>query len=79
VLTPNGSAVPCTEAMKGELLQLVTCMATKGLRTLVLAFRDFSNFDASASDNEQHLTCLAIMGIEDPLRPEVPGAVAQCR
>lgn len=79
VMTPNGSAVPCTSAMKGELLDLVNGMASKGLRTLVLAFRDFDAFDEKAPDNEQHLTCLAIMGIEDPIRPEVPGAVATCR
>lgn len=56
--------------------KVIEPMACHGLRTICLAFRDFP---ASAepdwdSENEilSDLTCIAVVGIEDPVRPEVP-------
>ncbi|XP_077460265.1 plasma membrane calcium-transporting ATPase 1-like isoform X2 [Stigmatopora argus] len=59
-------------------------MACDGLRTICLAFRDFPadagepNWDA---ENEivNNLTCVSVVGIEDPVRPEVPEAIAKCQ
>lgn len=51
-------------------------MASEGLRTICLAYRDFPVSDGEPDwDNEAHiltgLTCIAVVGIEDPVRPEV--------
>ena len=51
-------------------------MASEGLRTICLAYRDFPTADGEPDwDNEVQiltsLTCIAVVGIEDPVRPEV--------
>lgn len=49
------------------------------LRTICLAYVDFHeerNWDEPPSGG---FTCISIVGIRDPLRPEVPGAVATCQ
>ncbi|XP_065196137.1 plasma membrane calcium-transporting ATPase 4-like [Sycon ciliatum] len=84
---------------------VVETMASNGLRTICLAYRDFTREDveglkslrsaasleAAAADGDDdegpfdnedmvvsHLTCLGIVGIEDPVRPEVPAAIKVC-
>lgn len=57
-------------------------MASEGLRTICLAYRDFPVSEGEPDwDNENdilsRLTCLCVVGIEDPVRPEVQ-AVAIC-
>lgn len=68
-------------------------MACNGLRTISIAYRDFVPGKAEINqvhiDNEPHwddednlvnnLTCLCIVGIEDPVRPEVPDAIRKCQ
>lgn len=59
-------------------------MATDGLRTIVIAYKDFeSSRSESDWDDESRivngLTCLCILGIEDPVRPEVPEAIKLCK
>lgn len=57
-------------------------------RTLALAFKDVilphprdgeSLEDLQAETLEQDLTLVAIVGLSDPLRPEVSNAIAQCQ
>ncbi|NXC37865.1 AT2B1 ATPase, partial [Penelope pileata] len=59
-------------------------MASEGLRTICLAFRDFPAGEPEPEwDNENDivtgLTCIAVVGIEDPVRPEVPEAIKKCQ
>ncbi len=56
-------------------------MARKGQRVIAVAARDLSGGEASSDQAtlEHGLTLLGFLGLEDPLRPAVPGAVAQCR
>jgi Ca2+-transporting ATPase len=57
-------------------------LAEQGLRTLAVARRTRPAGEALASDAdgaEQQLTLLGIVGIFDPPRPEVPGAIALAR
>ncbi|MBV94969.1 Plasma membrane calcium-transporting ATPase 4, partial [Eschrichtius robustus] len=53
-----------------------------GLRTICIAYRDFNDGEPPW-DNESEilteLTCIAVVGIEDPVRPEVPEAIAKCK
>lgn len=53
-------------------------MASEGLRTICLGYRDFPATEGEPDwDNENDilsgLTCISVVGIEDPVRPEVGG------
>ncbi|XP_071816390.1 plasma membrane calcium-transporting ATPase 1-like isoform X2 [Apostichopus japonicus] len=58
-------------------------MASHGLRTLCLAYRDIPADERVNWEEENNivcnLNCLAIVGIEDPVRPEVPPSILQCQ
>uniref|UniRef100_A0A8C8VIJ5 Calcium-transporting ATPase n=1 Tax=Pelusios castaneus TaxID=367368 RepID=A0A8C8VIJ5_9SAUR len=63
--------------------KVIEPMACEGLRTICLAFRDFAAGPEPEWDNENaivgDLTCIAVVGIEDPVRPEVPEAIRKCQ
>ena len=81
----SGKRVPMDDAKRAELMDVVTEMATRGLRTLCLAYVDFPATDAArAADffvkpHEEDLTAMCIVGIKDPVRKGVPEAVATCQ
>ncbi|XP_060087382.1 plasma membrane calcium-transporting ATPase 4 isoform X2 [Heteronotia binoei] len=63
--------------------KVIEPMACHGLRTICLAYRDFPagvepDWDA---ENEilSDLSCITVVGIEDPVRPEVPEAIEKCQ
>eukprot|EP00961_Rhodomonas_salina_P231178 3122838-Rhodomonas_salina.2 len=73
---------PLDEAKRQEMLAQITAMASQGLRTIALAYRDINDVDAAVNSEEapeEELTCIGIVGIKDPLRKEVPGAVKTCQ
>ncbi|XP_041091802.1 plasma membrane calcium-transporting ATPase 1-like [Polyodon spathula] len=53
--------------------KVIEPMACNGLRTICLAMRDFETEPDWDNENEilSNLTCIAVVGIEDPVRPEV--------
>lgn len=56
--------------------KVIEPMASEGLRTICLAYRDFPASDGEPDwENEidilTRLTCVCVVGIEDPVRPEV--------
>mmetsp|Transcript_16664 Transcript_16664/g.65081 ORF Transcript_16664/g.65081 Transcript_16664/m.65081 type:complete len:961 (-) Transcript_16664:40-2922(-) len=68
----------------------ITAFAQDGLRTLTLAYRDFdaaflesilrnSSLEEKVDLLECKLTFVAVVGIEDPVRDEVPAAIEKCR
>ncbi|XP_029006142.1 plasma membrane calcium-transporting ATPase 3-like isoform X5 [Betta splendens] len=64
--------------------KVIEPMACDGLRTICVAYREFPVEAGEPDwDNENEilneLTCIAVVGIEDPVRPEVPEAIAKCR
>ncbi|KAF0697930.1 Aste57867_11427 [Aphanomyces stellatus] len=80
----DGVTVPLTVSDKKQVnLFVIAKYASQAYRTLCLAYRDV---DATAdevktwSDDaiETDLTCICIVGIEDPVREEVPEAIRQC-
>ncbi|XP_036957776.1 plasma membrane calcium-transporting ATPase 1-like isoform X1 [Acanthopagrus latus] len=64
--------------------KVIEPMACDGLRTICVAYRDFPaeagepDWD-SENDILGDLTCIAVVGIEDPVRPEVPEAITKCQ
>ncbi|MDR3313443.1 MAG: HAD-IC family P-type ATPase, partial [Oscillospiraceae bacterium] len=73
--------VPLTQEHRNEILQENTRMASKALRVLAAAERRYAAPPASfePADLEQDLTFLGLTGMIDPVRPEVKGAIAECR
>ncbi|KAK6470517.1 plasma membrane calcium-transporting ATPase 4-like isoform X5 [Huso huso] len=61
--------------------KVIEPMACNGLRTICLAMRDFETEPDWDNENEilSNLTCIAVVGIEDPVRPEVPDAITRCQ
>uniref|UniRef100_A0A6I8QNW9 Calcium-transporting ATPase n=1 Tax=Xenopus tropicalis TaxID=8364 RepID=A0A6I8QNW9_XENTR len=64
--------------------RVIEPMASEGLRTICLAYRDFPAGEHEPDwENENDiltgLTCIAVVGIEDPVRPEVPDAIRKCQ
>ncbi|NXW02027.1 AT2B2 ATPase, partial [Fregetta grallaria] len=63
--------------------KVIEPMACDGLRTICVAFRDFNSTPEPDWDNENDilsdLTCICVVGIEDPVRPEVPEAIRKCQ
>uniref|UniRef100_A0A6Q2XIL7 Calcium-transporting ATPase n=1 Tax=Esox lucius TaxID=8010 RepID=A0A6Q2XIL7_ESOLU len=63
--------------------QVIEPMACEGLRTICIAFRDLPSNPEPDWDNEAdivtQLTCITVVGIEDPVRPEVPEAIRKCQ
>ncbi|XP_040851123.1 plasma membrane calcium-transporting ATPase 2 isoform X1 [Ochotona curzoniae] len=63
--------------------KVIEPMACDGLRTICVAYRDFPSSPEPDWDNENHilsdLTCICVVGIEDPVRPEVPEAIRKCQ
>ncbi|CAF3048384.1 unnamed protein product, partial [Rotaria sp. Silwood2] len=84
ILNRNGEIIPFSTVDYDRLVQtFVESMALDGLRTICLAYRDFLpdklpdwNDETSVVDQ---LTCICVCGIEDPVRPDVPDAIAKCR
>ncbi|XP_074078519.1 plasma membrane calcium-transporting ATPase 4-like [Macrotis lagotis] len=61
--------------------KVIEKMACEGLRTICLAYRDFTEEPNWENESEilSLLTCIAVVGIEDPVRPEVPEAIRKCK
>ncbi|KAM5231737.1 plasma membrane calcium-transporting ATPase 2 isoform 5-T10 [Hipposideros larvatus] len=63
--------------------KVIEPMACDGLRTICVAYRDFPSNPEPDWDNENdilnELTCICVVGIEDPVRPEVPEAIRKCQ
>ncbi|CAF3730993.1 unnamed protein product [Adineta steineri] len=84
ILNRNGEVVPFSTVDYDRIIQtVIEPMACDGLRTICVAYRDFSANNLPDWDNEANvvdqLTCICICGIEDPVRAEVPDAIAKCR
>ncbi|XP_045892342.1 plasma membrane calcium-transporting ATPase 1-like [Micropterus dolomieu] len=85
ILMASGEAKAFKPQDRDNLVKkVVEPMASEGLRTICLAYKDFPATDGEPEwDNEAHilsgLTCIAVVGIEDPVRPEVPDAIRKCQ
>ena len=62
-----------------EALEANGRLAEKGMRVLALAGRTATRPGVDRDEDERVLTLLGLLGFEDPLRPEVPAAVADCQ
>nr|XP_060619158.1 plasma membrane calcium-transporting ATPase 3 isoform X5 [Anolis sagrei ordinatus] len=84
ILNSNGELRAFRPRDRDEMIKkVIEPMACDGLRTICVAYRDFSAGKEPDWDNENDividLTCIAVVGIEDPVRPEVPEAIRKCQ
>lgn len=54
-------------------------LAAEGLRVIALGVRDLAKLPATAADAEKDLELVGLVGIADPIRPDVPVALERCR
>lgn len=76
-----GAAIALTTERKKEHLKQIEDWASKGLRTLALAFKTMKTPTSNVEDGslDTQLTLIGLVGIKDPVREEVPEAVVNCQ
>ncbi|XP_078098313.1 plasma membrane calcium-transporting ATPase 1-like isoform X5 [Mustelus asterias] len=82
LLGKNGDVTVFKVRDRDEMVKkVIEPMACEGLRTICLAYRDFVKEPEWDNENEilNDLTCITVVGIEDPVRPEVPDAILKCQ
>nr|XP_046252631.1 plasma membrane calcium-transporting ATPase 3b isoform X1 [Scatophagus argus]XP_046252632.1 plasma membrane calcium-transporting ATPase 3b isoform X1 [Scatophagus argus] len=84
ILDANGESRTFRPRDRDEMVkQVIEPMACEGLRTICIAYRDLPSNPEPDWENEAEivteLTCISVVGIEDPVRPEVPDAIRKCQ
>lgn len=78
-----------SESQKKGILDIIDNYAHKSLRTIGMVYKDFASWppreakhseDSAANfeDFFHSMTWVGVVGIQDPLRPEVPSAIRKC-
>jgi calcium-translocating P-type ATPase len=73
-----GVVEPLTDRWITAFSDAATDMADRGLRVLAFAYRGLPD-DYVLAEAERELVLTALVGFDDPPRPEVPAAVRRCR
>jgi Ca2+ transporting ATPase len=85
MLGPNGVKTELSASKKVEIeSSIIKNYADDGLRTICIAYKPMSQApqvgaEINPDSIEKDLIMVAITGIEDPVRPEVPRAIELCR
>lgn len=66
-------------ARSWQIAAQVAAMAASGLRVIGVACATFAAPPLPSDQHDFDFTFLGLLALEDPVRPEVPAAVAQCR
>ncbi len=77
----NGEVLPMTDTLRKEILTDNKRMADQALRVLGAAYKEYKQAPDSyeAGKLEQGLTFIGLVGMIDPIRPEVVGAIEECK
>ena len=74
----NGGSVALSDELAATFRTAAETMAEKGLRVLAFAWRELpESFELANAEAE--MTLAGLIGLEDPPRPEVAGALQKCR
>jgi Ca2+ transporting ATPase len=88
VQTSTGAIAPLTDSLRRQLQDALLENGRQGLRSLALAVHtdvdpDASHYKTTSASEyvrfEQDLTLVGLVGMLDPPRPEVRGAIEKCR
>lgn len=77
----DGKVVALTGELREEILARNKEMADKALRVLGAAYREYDKLpaDFEAEHLEEELIFIGLVGMIDPVRPEVTAAIEECR
>jgi len=75
----EGRPVPMRAEVAAAVQADVERLAADGLRVLAVARRQVDVLPAGPREAEQELELLGLIGMADPVRPEVPDALRRCR
>ena len=79
-MSTSGKRMPLTKDKREYLKAVVTDMALLGNRCILVGMADLPVVSMPTDDPEGISFCvLSILGIQDPIREEVPGAVRKCQ
>eukprot|EP00899_Mesostigma_viride_P028596 jgi/Mesvir1/8921/Mv14206-RA.1 len=84
-LGADGSVAPLSGADRKAIASTISGFADQGLRCIALSYRDMAGVGGredvpeDAGAVEKDLTLVGIVGIEDPIREEVPHAIKRCQ
>lgn len=71
----HGQILPMGASDRQALLELVASLAGDGLRVIALAERSLPEGQVDLEGAESELTFVGLIGLHDPVRSEVPGAI----
>lgn len=77
----NENAIPLTSESRQKLLSYNTTMTEQALRVIAVAYKDIPQSMTKSNSNEleNNLTLIGLIGMIDPPREEVKGAVHLCK
>ena len=77
----GGAILPLTDEVRAQIMQENKNKADKALRVLAAAYKNYEAAPASyePEDLENNLTFIGLVGMIDPVRPEVKLAIEQCK
>ncbi|XP_051964545.1 plasma membrane calcium-transporting ATPase 3-like isoform X2 [Xyrauchen texanus] len=84
ILARDGESRAFKPRDRDEMVKnVIEPMACDGLRTICIAYRELPADPMPDWENEtdivSNLICISVVGIEDPVRPEVPDAIKKCQ
>ena len=85
MLDASGATMELSASKRSSIESTIKAYAEDGLRTICIAYRPLPDAqllhgsDIPPDSYERNLIMLAIVGIEDPVRPEVPHSIELCR
>lgn len=81
ILLQSGEVVQLTDKHRQDVLQSNKDMADRALRVLACAYKPLDSVPTSVEPNdiENQLIYIGMVGMIDPVRPEVKDAIVQCK
>ena len=67
------------DAQRSRIASVVDDLAAQGLRVLAVARGSFTGQDWPATEHDFDFEFIGLLGLADPVRAQVPAAVAECR